>query len=144
MSLPTVEQTAETILEIITESLSIRGLCEGSKKITLCTINCCKAFPTHTEQMLRCLPCGFFYACMYTKPLQSCPPLCDPMDCDPPGSSVHGISQARILEWVAMPSSGGSFQPGIKPRSPILQADSLLSEPPGKPMNTGIGSLSLL
>ena len=39
---------------------------------------------------------------------QSCPTLCDPMDCCPPGSSVHEISQARILEWVAMPSSRGS------------------------------------
>ena len=37
--------------------------------------------------------------------------LCDPMDCNPPGSSVHGILQARILEWVAMPSSGGFSQP---------------------------------
>ena len=36
---------------------------------------------------------------------QSCPTLCDPMDCSPPGSSVHGILQSRILEWVAMPSS---------------------------------------
>ena len=41
---------------------------------------------------------------------QSCPTLCDPMDCGPPGSSVHGILQARILERVAMPSSRGSFQ----------------------------------
>ena len=39
---------------------------------------------------------------------QSCPPLCDPMDCSPPGSSVHGILQARILEWVAIPFSRGS------------------------------------
>ena len=42
---------------------------------------------------------------------QSCPTLCNPMDCRPPGSSVHGILQARILEWVAMPSSRGSSQP---------------------------------
>ena len=42
---------------------------------------------------------------------QSCLTLCDPMDCSPPGSSVHGILQARILEWVAMPSSGESSQP---------------------------------
>ena len=41
---------------------------------------------------------------------QSCPTLCDPMDCNPPGSSVHGILQARILEWVTMPSSRGSSQ----------------------------------
>ena len=39
---------------------------------------------------------------------QSCPALCDPMDYSPPGSSVHGILQARILEWVAMPFSRGS------------------------------------
>ena len=39
---------------------------------------------------------------------QSCPTLCDPMDCDPPGSSVHGILQARILEWLAVPFSRGS------------------------------------
>ena len=44
------------------------------------------------------------------KSLQSGPTLCDPMDCTPPGSSVHGILQARILEWVAMPSFRGSSQ----------------------------------
>ena len=42
---------------------------------------------------------------------QSCPVLCDPMVCSPPGSSFHGIFQARILEWVAMPSSRGSSRP---------------------------------
>ena len=44
---------------------------------------------------------------------QSCPILCDPMDCSPPGSSVHGISQARILEWVAIPFSRGSSRPRV-------------------------------
>ena len=39
---------------------------------------------------------------------QSCPTLCDPTDCGPPGSSVRGILQARILEWAAMSSSRGS------------------------------------
>ena len=48
---------------------------------------------------------------MPAKLLQSCPTLCDPMDCSPAGSSVHGILQARILEWAAMPSSRGSSQP---------------------------------
>ena len=42
---------------------------------------------------------------------QSCPTLCDPMDCNRPGSSVHGILQARILEWVAISFSRGSSQP---------------------------------
>ena len=46
-----------------------------------------------------------FQACMHARSLQSCLTLCDPMECIPPGSSVHGILQARILEWVAMPSS---------------------------------------
>jgi len=55
------------------------------------------------------------------------------MDCNPPGSSGHGILQARILEWVAIPFSRENPNPGIKPRSPALQADSLPSEPPGKP-----------
>ena len=64
---------------------------------------------------------------------QLCPTLCDPMDCSPPGSSVHGIIQARILDWVAIPTPGDLPNPGIEPRSPSLQADSLPSEPPGKP-----------
>ena len=49
--------------------------------------------------------------CVRAKSCQLCPTLCNPMDCSPPGSSVHGILQARILEWVAMPSSRGSSQP---------------------------------
>ena len=58
--------------------------------------------------------------------------LCDPMDCSSPGSSVHGISQARILEWVAISFSRGPSQPKDGPGSPALQADSLPCEPPGK------------
>ena len=53
---------------------------------------------------------------------QLCLILCDPMDCIPPGSSVHGICQARILEWVAMPSSRGSSQCKDQSRFPTLQA----------------------
>ena len=45
---------------------------------------------------------------MCAQSLQSCPTLCNPMDCSPPGSSVHGILQARVLEWAAVPSSRGS------------------------------------
>ena len=72
---------------------------------------------------------------------QSCLTLCDPMDCNPSGSSVlHGILQARILEWVVMPSSRGSSQP----RSPAFQADSLPAEPSGKRKSTGVGCHSLL
>ena len=59
------------------------------------------------------------------KVAQSCPTLCDPID-----YTVHGILQARILEWVAMFSSRDLPNPGIEPRSPALHADSLSSEPP--------------
>ena len=62
---------------------------------------------------------------------QSCPTLCDPMDCSPPGSSVHGDSPGRNAGVGCHP--GDLSNPGIKPRSPELQADSLPSEPPGKP-----------
>ena len=64
---------------------------------------------------------------------QSCLTLCDPMVCSLPGSSIHRIPQARILEWVAISFSRGSFWPGIESRSPALQADCLPLEPPGKP-----------
>ena len=67
---------------------------------------------------------------------QSCLTFCDPMDCSPPGSSVHGIFQARILEWVVIPFSRGSSNPEIEPGSPALQAYSLPTEPPRKPRNS--------
>ena len=60
---------------------------------------------------------------------QLCLTLCNSMDCSPPGSSVWGILQARILEWVVIPFSGDLLYPGIEPGSPALQADSLPSEP---------------
>ena len=55
--------------------------------------------------------CSHLQQCVCTKSLQSCPTLCDPMDCSLTGSSVLGIIQARILEWFAMPSSRKSSQP---------------------------------
>ena len=63
---------------------------------------------------------------------QPCPTLCDPIDCSPPGSSVHGILQARILDWVAIPFSRGSSQLTSEPRSLTLQADSIPPKPSGK------------
>ena len=60
--------------------------------------------------------------------VQSCLTFCDPMHCSMPGSSVHGILQARILEWVAIPFSRDLPNPAIKPRSPALQVDSSQSE----------------
>ena len=76
---------------------------------------------------------------------QSHPILCNPMDYSLPGSSVHGVLQARILEWVLPFSPPGDLpDPGIEPGSPALQADSLLPEPRGNPKNSGVGSHSLL
>ena len=68
--------------------------------------------------------------------------LSDSLACQVPLSM--GIPQARILEWVAMPSSRGSPNPGIETSSPTLQAGSLAPEPPGKTKNTGMGGISLL
>ena len=56
---------------------------------------------------------------------QLCPILCEPMNCSPPSSSVHGILQARILEW-PFPSPEDFPNPGMDPRSPALQAASYL------------------
>ena len=65
---------------------------------------------------------------------QLCPTLCDPMDCSWPGSSVRGILQARIEEWVAISFSRDLTDPGTEPESPALQEDFLPAEPLGKPV----------
>ena len=70
----------------------------------------------------------------------SCLTLWDPMDCSTPGSSVHGDSPGKNI----CPLAGDRPNTGIEPRSPTLQADSLPSDPPGKPKKIGGGSLSLL
>ena len=64
---------------------------------------------------------------------QLCLTLFDPMDCSPPGSSVHGILQARILEWVAFPPPGNLPNSGIKPVSSALVGGFFTTEPLGKP-----------
>ena len=60
-------------------------------------------------QMFKITVGSFHILRVHAQSIQPCPTLCDHMDCSPPGSSVHGILQARILEWVAMPSSRGIF-----------------------------------
>ena len=71
-------------------------------------------FPLHTAQLSRAgenlhnLPVQSHYPKLVSV-AQSCPTLFDPMDCSLPGSSVHGILQARILEWVAIPFFRGSY-----------------------------------
>ena len=75
---------------------------------------------------------------MKVKVAQLCLTLCQPMD-----YTVHGILQARILEWVAFPFAMGSSQPRIEPRSPIVQVDSLPAELQEKPIHK-IGSYKIL
>ena len=77
--------------------------------------------------------------CMGAKLLQSRPTLCDHMDCSPPGSSVHGILQARVLEWVAIPSSRGlTYRSNLRLLCLLLwQVGPLPTVPPGKPCRSG-------
>ena len=76
---------------------------------------------------------------------QSCPTRCDPTECSPSDSSFHGdfLGKNTGVGCHAL-LSGNLPNPGLESRSPALQADSLPAEPPGKPKNTGVGSLSLL
>ena len=74
------------------------------------------------------------------KVTQSCLTLGNFRDCSPPGSSVHAVLLARLLEWLAIPFSRGLPNPGIKPEFPALQADSLLSVPPRKHDSKTIGT----
>ena len=84
-------------------------------------------YPYGISSTLCRLACACLLGCF------SCIQLCDPVDCSSPGSLVHGILQARILEWVAMPYSRGSASPGIEltsPMYPALQAGSVPLAPP--------------
>ena len=86
----------------------------ASPHIITCTFliflpSCC----AHSHWLSQaCYSCpALLCMCWCAQSLQSCLSLCNPMDCSPPGSSVYGILQARILEWVAISSSGGSSWP---------------------------------
>ena len=77
-------------------------------------------------------------ACVSAKSLPLCLTLWDSMDGSPPGSSVQGLLQARILKWVVMASSRDLLSPEIEctySEAPALQADSFTTEPPGKTMS---------
>ena len=80
---------------------------------------------------------------VHAKSLQSCQALCNPMNCSPPGSSVHRILQARRLEWGAIPFSRGSSQPRNQTLISLCvlhwQAGSLPLAPPGKPHTSPVG-----
>ena len=85
------------------------------------------------EAFLSLLHCVTSLSKLQSEVAQSCPTLCDPMDCSLRGSSVHGIFQARVLEWVSISFSRGSSQPRDRTRvSCIAGADALPSELPRK------------
>ena len=87
---------------------------------------------TATKLLSVCCVCSF---------TQSCLTLCHPMDCSPPGSSVHGIFQARILEWVAVSSSRGSSRPRDASCISLISciaSRSFIADSPGKPSTSCI------
>ena len=95
---------------------------------------------------------GFFLgrkaaAAAAVKSLPSCPTLCDPMDCIPPGSSVHGSLQARILEWVAISSSSRASSPPRDQtrvsRGSCIAGRFFTNKPPGSPARCGAKIRSL-
>ena len=90
----------------------VRKLSSFSEK-KLIDISLTNFFCYKTSACLLCLEISLIFQIMWVcaKLLQPCSTVCDPMDHSLPGSSVHGILQARILEWVAMPFSRGSSQP---------------------------------
>ena len=73
--------------------------------------------------------CGGYAVCLVA---QSCPALCNSMDCSLLGSLSMGFSRKEYWSGLPFPPPGDLPKPGIKPRSPALQVDSVLSEPPGK------------
>ena len=73
-----------------------------------------------------------FKCILYIEVTQSCPTLCNILDCSLPGSSIHWISRQGYWSGSPFPSPGHIPKPGIETRSPSLQADALPSEPPGK------------
>ena len=81
------------------------------------------------------------YICCYLV-AKLCPIVCNPVDCNPPGFSIHGISQARILEWIAIPFSRGSFWPRGQTHVSYFSciADGFfITEPLGSPINLAKG-----
>ena len=99
---------------------------------------------TYTSILVTCSPVPLVYVCVWTNAILSqsvCACvfshiwLCNPKDCSPPGSSVHGILQARILEWVAISSSSGSSWPRDWTHHSCIGKQS--AEPLGKPTVTG-------
>ena len=100
------------------------------KKQFLLTLNWTLCF---TDRMYRVCVCVCVCACTHAKLLQLCPTLCHAMDCSPPDSSVHGILQARMVEWVAISSFSGSSWPRDRTRGSWIAGSFFTTEPLGSP-----------
>ena len=116
-------------------SKPLLGPCPGFAKSSL--------LPVSSQVFFKVLFSTLYYGlCLVA---QSCQTLCDLTNCSPPGSSVPGgFSRQEYWSRLLYPPPGDLPNSVIEHRSPALQVDSLPSEPPGKPQNTGVGSLSLL
>ena len=114
--------STSALLTFGAKSFLVGGVCPGPLK--------CLTAPLTLTYWMAC-------SAVLCHAAQSCPTLWDPVDCSPPGFSVHGVLQARILEWVAMPSLRDSSQPGgLNPHVLHLlywQVGSLPLMPPGSP-----------
>ena len=82
--------------------------------------------------------------CLCAKLLQSCPTLCDPMDCSQPGSSVHGFPRQEYWSGLPFPSPGDLPDPGIESTSPAWAGDFSSPEPRGKPRSLVVIAVQLL
>ena len=136
--------TAENQASEVTENIKWSQQPIKKKKIThFCTFNqllSCTDYPGFC--LLNKNPTGLewiqptlyqYILAMLCLAAQSCPTLCRPMHCSPSGSSVHGILRQEYWSGLPSPPPGDLPNPGIEPRSPTLQADSLPSELPGQP-----------
>ena len=102
--------------QVVSLPLSHQGIPEGALFMRLLgfVVNRVSYFVSHhCPEIVKVI-------CDICEVAQSCPTLCDPMDCSLPGSSVHGIFQARVLEWVPFPFPGDLPDPGIEPGSATL------------------------
>ena len=101
-----------------------------------CDFDCISLVITDVEHLFIHLRFLSFWrnACVCVLLTQSCSIFCDPKDCSPPNSLVHGILQAKILEWATMTFSKGSSQPRDQTQVLCFSAAALLSELPWKPI----------
>ena len=130
-------------IHILTECevcISSRGKKKKQKK-DICLLNdvfyelncVLSKFIVEASNILTVFRNGAIEEVKWSEVAQSCPTLCDPMDCSPPGSLVHGIFRQEYCSGLPFPVPGDLPNPGTEPGSPALQADALPSETQGKP-----------